>query len=126
MTAGMERIGTYRMAARQIVRHGGLDDEERIRALVTLSRHARTERFADLIVRAMLAELEWSIDAPDVLKQRTLGDPLEPRHRQLRGEGYSSCPRCLSPLSNDADWRYWRSLREAASRLAEAREGAVA
>jgi hypothetical protein len=126
MTAGMDRIGIYRAAFRQILRHEGLDSEERIRALVTLAGHARRERYAELIVRVMLSELEWSIDRDDVEAERTVGEPLERRHRQLRVEGHNSCPRCLSPLSNDTDWRYWRALRESAIREAEARERAIA
>ena len=125
MTAGMERVGTYRAAFRQILRHEGLDTPERIRALVNLAGHARRERFADVIVRSMLAELEWSIDADDVQAQRTIGDEMERAARKLRSEGLQNCPTCRTFLSTEVDWDHWRSLREQAIAQAEAREGAA-
>jgi hypothetical protein len=94
--------------------------------LTTLVRHAKTERFADLIVRALLAELEWAIERYDVQAERTIGDEMERAARKLRGEGLQKCPTCRSFLSTEVDWDYWRALREAAIREAEAREGAVA
>jgi hypothetical protein len=125
MTEGMERVGIYRAAFRQILRHGGLDTEERIQALVNLAGHARSERYGDLIVRVMLAELEWSIDRDEVESARTCDDEMERAARKLRSEGRQKCPTCRAFLSMLVDWDYWRSLREAAIREAEARDGAA-
>ncbi|MDP9235491.1 MAG: hypothetical protein M3P01_13215 [Actinomycetota bacterium] len=126
MTASMERIGTYRAAIRQILRHEGLDTEDRIRAMLVLVGHARAERYADLIVRVLLAELEWSIDRDDVEARRIYDDVMERRARSLRAEGRQICPTCETPLSSATDWSHWRALREQAIREVEAREGAVA
>jgi hypothetical protein len=124
--SGLERVGVYRSAARQILRHRGLDGDDRVRGLMNLVRRARAERFADLILGVLQAELEWSIDREDVISERTLGDVMEDAARKLRGEGRAECPTCRTPLSGPTDWDRWRVLRAAAIREAEAREGAIA
>ena len=121
---GMERIGVYRAAMRQVIRHEGLDTEERIRGMVNLARHARRERYADLVTRALLSELEWSIDRDNVEAQKTFGDEEERHHRRLRGEGYDRCPECRSALSTPVDWMTWRQMRQSAIAEAAAREAA--
>ena len=122
----LSRIGVYRAAFRQVLRHRGLDNEERVRALMNLSRRARGERYAEMICIALFAELRWDLDREEVSRRRDTGDRLERRHRSMRAEGYDSCPRCLTELSRQADWDAWRAMREAAIVEAEAREGAVA
>jgi hypothetical protein len=123
---GIERIGVYRAAMRQILRHQGLDTEERIRGMVNLVQHAKRERYADLIIRALLSELEWSIDRDNVEAQKTFRDEQERHHRRLRGERYERCPECCSPLSTEVDWMVWRQLRASAIAEAEAKERAGA
>jgi hypothetical protein len=123
---GMDRIGVYRQAMRQILRHDGLDTEVRIREMVNLAQHARREPYADLIARALLSELEWSIDRDTLEAQKAFDDEMERAARKLRAEGRQECPTCRTPLSNETDWRYWAALRRTAICEAEAREGAVA
>jgi hypothetical protein len=118
-------VGLYRQAARTILRHRSLDTQERARALTNLVRRAKPERYASMICGALLAEVAWSLDQPDVLDQRSVGDVMEIAARKLRAEGRRECPTCRTPLSGPTDWERWRQLREAAVDEAQAREGAA-
>jgi hypothetical protein len=122
----LERVRQFRQAARQILRQRWIETaDDRTPALLNLVRRARQERYSDLIIRAITAEVLWSIDREDVSETRYLADPLERRHRQMRAEGFAACPRCLSPLSTALEWQAWHELREGAIRELEAREVAV-
>jgi hypothetical protein len=125
MTSDIDRVGIFRSAFRQICRHPGLDGDDRVRGEMNLVRRARSEPFADLILRALLSELEWSLDRDDVISERALGDVMETAARKLRGEGRAECPTCRTPLSGPIDWNRWRVLREAGIREAQAKEGAA-
>jgi hypothetical protein len=120
-----DRVAEYRSAARVILRDDWLEDTARQEALIELCRRGRDEADAELILRAILAELCWSIDRPDVIAERSGYERLERRHQSLRAAGMESCQNCLRPLTNEADWRRWQQLREAAVIEAEVREGAV-
>jgi hypothetical protein len=125
MSAELERVGIYRQAARVILR-SGLDDAGRVKGLVNLVRRGIRERYGNMIANAVLAELTWSLDRPDVIDQPVLGDAMEIRARKLRADGRRVCPTCATPLSNEIDWQHWARLRAGAIREAQAREGAVA
>lgn len=122
----VEQVTTeYRRAARRILRSRSLDEEARAAALIRLYGRAKAEEFASLIVGAIVAEIGWDIDGPDVLEARGYGDRQEREHRRLRARGLDRCPECWSVLSGPADWDGWAALREAAVAEAAAKEGAA-
>ena len=119
------RVALFRQAARLVLR-SGLDGEERARGLTNLVRRGRGEKFGETICRAILSEVIWSIEFPDLRARQSIGDVMEAAARKLRADGRRECPTCRTPLSGPVDWDYWRTLREAAISEAEAREQAVA
>jgi len=121
----LAEVTDFRRAARMILRDAGLTRSDREGALERLYERAKAEPLARFAIGAIVAEILWSIDRPDVAAQRLVGDRLERRHRALRAEGFDRCPRCLTALSAAADWSYWAALRDDAAREASAREGAA-
>lgn len=122
--ADVTRVAEYREAARRLLR-SDLTIEGRKTALMRLYARGKGERFADVIVGAIVAEVVWSIEKDDVNALRSAGDRIERAHRSLRGRGYARCPECLCELSQELDWSRWQATRRGASAEYEAREGAV-
>src|SRR6476659_10433671 len=88
MNVDLEPVNQYRRATRQILRHPSFDTQDRSTALMNLIRDAREQLLADLIIHAMTAEVSWSIDREDKKNKQLIGDPMERRHRQMRGRGF--------------------------------------
>lgn len=89
--ADVTRVAEYREAARRLLR-SDLTIEGRKTALMRLYARGKGERFADVIVGAIVAEVVWSIEKDDVNALRSAGDRIERAHRSLRGRGYARCP----------------------------------
>jgi hypothetical protein len=124
-TGGLELVGEFREAARRILRDSDLSIEARETALMKLYDRGKREPSGDMIARALVAEVVWSLEKDDVAELRSTGDRWERAHRSLRGRGYDRCPECLCELSRELDCSRWRQIRAAATAEYEAREGAV-
>jgi hypothetical protein len=122
----LDRVREYRAAARMAVRSDESTIQARCLALVDLAEAARAE--PDPTIRT------WSERAVWEESKRFLGvddeehsfppEPFERAQRELRSQGYSSCPTCLSVLARDLDFEIWRNQRADHEAELRRREGA--
>jgi hypothetical protein len=120
----LRQVHDFRDAARRLLR-SDLSHDARAQALDRLFQRAKSAPLADLTLRAIVAEVSWSIDHEDVHDLTSVGDRAEQAHRSLRARGFERCPECWCQLSTEIDWNRWRQLRQASQAELEAREGAV-
>lgn len=124
----LEEVDSYRRAARAILR-ASVPQDDRANALLRLMEFAKASEDPAFAAGAIVGEIEWSMDRPFLQHDRRaldLGDPIIRRHRSMRAEGLSSCPRCLSPLTTRVEWASWSAEQDALIRELDAREGAIA
>jgi hypothetical protein len=127
VSAELDRIRQFRAAARLAVRTEEATLQSRYYALLDLVDAADAE--PDLLVRRWSRVAIWE-ESREFLgmgdePSEVVPEPFERAQRQLRDEGYSSCPRCLAHVATNDELASWRDLRRGHIVEVERRERAV-
>ena len=127
LAPALQEVDAYRAAARRIVRNTvnpALTYREQLVTVVELVERARREaELPEVAQRAIWEECEgllWEREPLEVPPH-----PVERALIRLHLENRRSCPTCLRPVPEEAEFAAWQARRRARRLELEAREGAV-